>query len=179
MSEASGQDDAEPELMLPAEQGAQLGAEIRRQIELAVQDSVPVHQQKQVVYRLVLAVLESFGSLRVIIVEKRHQGPIPSADTLREYDDILPGSADRIIRMAEKDQAAFIEMHADSARRDDRYRTLGLICGFVALSIIVCAAVYLVVEGHAGVIAVAGMGVAGIVGSFVTGNTVWRREEAE
>ena len=31
-------------------------------------------------------------------------GPLPAPDDLRQYEDILPGSADRILRMAENQQ---------------------------------------------------------------------------
>jgi uncharacterized membrane protein len=34
-----------------------------------------------------------------------HTGPIPAPAEIGEYERILPGSADRIIRMAEKEQA--------------------------------------------------------------------------
>jgi uncharacterized membrane protein len=34
-----------------------------------------------------------------------HTGPIPAAGEIGEYERILPGSADRIIKMAEKEQA--------------------------------------------------------------------------
>lgn len=33
-----------------------------------------------------------------------HAGPIPAPDEIGEYERILPGSADRLIRMAEKEQ---------------------------------------------------------------------------
>lgn len=35
-----------------------------------------------------------------------HEGPLPAPDTFEGYERILPGSADRILCMAEKEQAA-------------------------------------------------------------------------
>lgn len=35
-----------------------------------------------------------------------HAGPLPDAETFARYDQILPGAADRILRMAENEQNA-------------------------------------------------------------------------
>jgi uncharacterized membrane protein len=32
-----------------------------------------------------------------------HRGPIPDPETLKKYNEVLPGAADRIFAMAEKD----------------------------------------------------------------------------
>lgn len=37
--------------------------------------------------------------------EHLFSGPLPAPDVLRGYDDILPGAAERIIRMAEKERS--------------------------------------------------------------------------
>ncbi len=39
-----------------------------------------------------------------VVVSKTHSGPLPDPQTLREYDDLIPGSAAEIIKMA-SDQA--------------------------------------------------------------------------
>ena len=44
---------------------------------------------------------------RAIIAQKReirYSGPIPEPDTFRRYEEVLPGAADRILIMAEKEQ---------------------------------------------------------------------------
>lgn len=38
----------------------------------------------------------------------RHSGPIPSAEELARYEEVLPGSADRLISMAEREQTSII-----------------------------------------------------------------------
>lgn len=40
-------------------------------------------------------------------------GPIPSPEVFREYEDILPGSADRILAMAELQQAHRHSLESD------------------------------------------------------------------
>ena len=42
---------------------------------------------------------------RVMMVMRASSGPLPDPDDLRQYDRIVPGGADRIMRMAEREQA--------------------------------------------------------------------------
>jgi uncharacterized membrane protein len=39
-----------------------------------------------------------------LLHQEFHAGPLPSPDTLKKYNDILPDAADRIFKMAEKSQ---------------------------------------------------------------------------
>ncbi len=39
-----------------------------------------------------------------LIQERSHSGPLPDADTLIKYNSVIPEGADRIMRMAEKQQ---------------------------------------------------------------------------
>ena len=48
-------------------------------------------------------------------VERRISGPLPTPDILLGYDEVLPGAAERIMRMAEKEQA-MVEGDRASAR---------------------------------------------------------------
>lgn len=52
-----------------------------------------------------------------------HSGPLPSPETLAEYERLHPGSTERIFRMAEKEQDSRIaqenmQLSADIAHRD-------------------------------------------------------------
>jgi uncharacterized membrane protein len=40
-----------------------------------------------------------------------HQGPLPHVQDFAAYNDVLPGAADRILKMAERDQKAVIRMN--------------------------------------------------------------------
>lgn len=44
---------------------------------------------------------------------KRHIGPLPDGDTFARYESVLPGAADRVIKMAEKEQS---HEHAQESR---------------------------------------------------------------
>ena len=52
---------------------------------------------------------------QVLHEERRISGPLPTPDILLGYDDVLPGAAERIMRMAEKEQA-MVERDRASAR---------------------------------------------------------------
>lgn len=43
-------------------------------------------------------------ALRLVSFVQRYTGPMPPPELLRGYDDIVPGAAERIVRMAEQEQ---------------------------------------------------------------------------
>lgn len=53
---------------------------------------------------------------------KTHSGPIPDPGTLAEYDALLPGAAERILRMAEKQQVSRIDNEQRQLEADIRHR---------------------------------------------------------
>lgn len=65
-------------------------------------------------------------------------GPIPPPGAMQGYEDVSPGSADRILTMAEYGQ-----------RHRARYEILGLIFGFVVAMSLIALAAYLVTLGFA------------------------------
>lgn len=50
------------------------------------------------------------------------EGPIPSPDTLFQYDQLLPGTADRIVAMAEREQAHRMNQEDLRTRADIKHR---------------------------------------------------------
>ncbi|HLS03951.1 MAG TPA: DUF2335 domain-containing protein [Actinomycetales bacterium] len=51
-------------------------------------------------------------------VTQAYQGPIPHPEFLGGYENVLPGSADRILRMAEESQRAAIEAELTPIRAE-------------------------------------------------------------
>ena len=130
-------------------------------LRTAIKDILQPGQQKQVIERL-------GPKLELIIQSSYHSGPIPSVDTARGYEAITPGSVDRIIRMAEKDQDAVIQSAAFKARKDSQYRTLCMVFGFGALVLLLGAMIFLAFYGHKEVaLGVAGLGAVGVISTFV------------
>ena len=53
---------------------------------------------------------------QVLHEERRISGPLPTPDILLGYDEVLPGAAERIMRMAEKEQANTHEVEGIAVR---------------------------------------------------------------
>jgi uncharacterized membrane protein len=128
-----------------------------------VKDILPKAQQQQVLERLKSKV-QSFA----VTVSKIHSGPLPSVETVQGYEDIERGSFGRLLKMAEKDQDAFIDSHIFKNKSDARYRLASLAAGFLSLLVILAIVFLLAEREHEGAaLAVAGIGGAGIIGIFV------------
>lgn len=112
-------------------------------------------------------------------------GPIPSADQLRQYDGVLPGLAERIVSMAEKEQQrrhsgeiadeALAVRHAEivdnNSRQEIRLKLIGQVFGFVIAAAVVSLALAMC-EGGA-FTAAAGM-VSSVVVALIWGRTKTR-----
>ena len=120
---------------------------------------------------------QSSVSRRAIEASITYAGPLPHPSLLREFDNIVPGSAERIIQMAEKqvEHRQFLEKTVVTG--DSRRAFYGLWVGaFVALCVL-AGAVFLIYTGHdiAGAV-VGGLDIVGLVSVFVYG-TARRRSE--
>ena len=81
--------------------------------------------------------------------EHLFSGPLPAPEILRGYDDILPGAAERIIRMAEKEQTNAHESGMLALREAVADRKRGqIIAGIVAPAALGTSA-FLGHNGHA------------------------------
>ena len=67
------------------------------------------------------------------------QGPLPDADMFRGYEDVLPGSGDRILGMAEKEQSHRINWENESlklsASEDKRGQWFGFIIAIFCIGV--------------------------------------------
>ncbi|MHB8371078.1 MAG: DUF2335 domain-containing protein [Leptospirales bacterium] len=97
-----------------------------------------------------------------------HTGPLPDPETLRKYDDLLPGTAERIITMAEREQRHVHEtvtrVHVWTLVRKQIGQFSGFLIAIGGLSV----GSWLIYKGHdwAGT-AIAGIGLSNLVGLFV------------
>ena len=75
------------------------------------------------------------GTERRDIVARRtlvqHQGPLPHPAILKQYDDIVPGAAERIITMAEQQAQHRRDLEMRVIRTDNLKSLLGTIFAFV------------------------------------------------
>lgn len=141
-----------------------LSAEIDRQIGTIV----PQGQRDQIVARLT-----------TIVASEKFSGPIAHPRHLREYDAVVPGSADRIIKMAESALHHRETMDTRIVDAEIADRKLGMWLGFAGLLIILAFAAYF---GSAGNTVVAGFflstAVLGAIPVFVLGRH-WQKGGSE
>lgn len=102
--------------------------------------------------------------------EERFSGPIAHPNHLRAYEEIVPGSAERIIAMAEKGMEHNQKMDAEFLQANVNDTKMGRWFGFGALMALIVAALWTGLAGHtvlAGLFL--GAGALGTVGVFVRG----------
>jgi len=100
---------------------------------------------------------------------EQYSGPIPPSKEMQGHENVLPGSADRILSMAEREQ--FFQM---------AYAIVGLILGFVAALALIALSAYIVSLGFAwqSVGVVIGS-IAGTAGTFVYSTHSRRQAQRE
>lgn len=101
-----------------------------------------------------------------------YQGPIPPPAMLRGYNDINPGIADRIIVMAEREQAFRHEWENKALANDQKYAMTGLVAGWTtALGLAAGATFAGVYEATAVGVALAAASATGMVWKLVQGRS--------
>ena len=95
------------------------------------------------------------------LIGQIHQGPLPSPDQLAKYEEYIPGSAERIIKMAENAHNHAYEIDKETLKVVGQERCRGQYMAFFIGVLGILGACYLALEGHsyAGI----GIGLAGIV----------------
>ena len=107
--------------------------------------------------------------VRIAVVEAASfSGPLPPPTMYREYERALPGSAERILVMAEKEQNHRIAWEASAPGASARETNLGQWLGFAIAVVCIGAAVLPAMSGHDWVAGIAlGVSPAGLVGRFL------------
>ena len=109
-----------------------------------------------------------------------YSGPIPPANQLSQYEQVLPGAADRIITMAEKQSQHRQEIEKVSIRTNARNSTLGVWFGFILGILTIAGGVFLAYNGRelSGSL-IGSAGLIGLVSVFVYGTRSSRKERLE
>ena len=109
--------------------------------------------------------------LELIRQEFIHSGPLPSPVTLDQYNNVHPGAAERIIAMAEKEQAHRHQIESRIIKTESWCQSGGLVCGLIIGLAAIVGGVVCVVTGHdyAGVF-LGASGLTGLVSVFIVGN---------
>ena len=107
----------------------------------------------------------------------RFSGPLPPPEELAKYEQILPGSANRIISMAEQQSAHRQSLEKTAINANAMTQRWGLICAFVLSMTAICGGIWLSARGMSG----AGLtsiiaALAALVGVFVYGKSQQKKE---
>ena len=108
------------------------------------------------------------------------QGPLPLPSHLREYDEIVPGAAERILAMAEKQSVHRRDLEAYVTRGDGHRAWAGLVIGGMLAAGCIGGGIWLVSLGQSsGGIAIATSTVATLAAVFVYGTQSRRKERTQ
>jgi uncharacterized membrane protein len=105
-----------------------------------------------------------------------HRGPLPSPDSLRQYEQIVPGLAERIVKMAENQSSHRMDLEQKVVNDQLGESKRGQYFGFAIAVICLVATLYLALQNHdtvAGILG--GTTIVGLVTVFVLG----KREQKE
>lgn len=126
---------------------------------------------------------------QITVTQQYHQGPLPPASVMRDYDQIVPGAAERILRMAESETVHRQQMESDvnsgNVRTQQRQIDLahkqtnfvlvsdifGQLAGWTVCAGCVAGAIYLGMHDHVGAAALlTALPLVGIVRAFRESN---------
>ena len=131
-----------------------------------IMDAVPDSKKKEVKEAL------------MIMRSELYSGPIPPPEALARYEEIQPGAADRILKMAEKQQEhrMALETKAIGGQVDQSKR--GQIFGFIAIFVCIAVAVFFAIYCGITTFAASFLTVTMVilVGLFITGKNVMKKD---
>ena len=123
----------------------------------------------------------------IVAYEESFRGPLPPPQTLAQYEAILPGSAERLMTMAEsqaehrhKVEMTVVTTAQSSISQESRRAYLGLTCAALIAIVLILCGTFLVYNGHdwAGTTMIVST-IASVVGVFVYGTQTRRSERLE
>lgn len=81
---------------------------------------------------------------QIIVNRKSYSGPLPHPEDMARYNEIVPNAAERILAMAEKQQAHQIELENKMIKSQVRGQLIGMTLALIVL----CISVYCVSLGY-------------------------------
>ncbi len=119
----------------------------------------------------------SKAQLTARAIFEHHKGPLPPAEMLAKYNDVVPDAAERIITMAEQQVIHRHVLEKKVIDSDIRNSQLGLRYGLIIGLVAILGGILCIVLGKeiSGSI-IGGTGVTGLVSVFVYGSSQRRKE---
>lgn len=140
-------------------------------IENAVQNNEPSIDDAEVVQG---------AQLTHFTMSEIHNGPLPHPDILAGYEEVLQGSAERILQMAEAEQKTRLEVTSKMQQTDSRDSLLGIIGAIIISLAAIAGGMYVVIKTGSTAGAIGGTtlsvsGIGSIIWNFVQGTkTSWK-----
>jgi uncharacterized membrane protein len=139
--------------------------EIKAELDKKIGPLVPGNVRERVVE-------QAASVVTAVIQQEEFHGPVPHPRHLEAYERICPGSADRLIRMAEDSLAHNIAVSQKQQADDAADRRHGMNLGFGALALLVIGATICGVVGQPELaVGFLATGVVGTVGKFIVGRS--------
>ncbi len=114
-----------------------------------------------------------------VVVKHSFSGPLPPPEVLKRFDEVVPGSAERIIKMAEGQFAHRTELERKVISSDIARSKLGQVLGFIIAIVGLICSVIISLYGNQIAGTILGVGtLASLVSVFMYGSRV-RKEERE
>jgi len=133
-------------------------------------EGVPLRKKQEILQSL------SF----TLIQEKSHSGPLPEAETLIKYNSVIPNGADRIMKMAENQQAHRMNIESKIIESQSSQSKLGQIFGLIIGIVGIASGTYLASIGETTVGGIiAGGTVVSLVSVFVIGKHSQRKSSED
>ena len=118
----------------------------------------------------------SLSPQKLVAAQQRIQqyaGPIPPLSILSGYDQVVPGAAERILLMAEKDAQHTRNLENKALEVARRQQWLGQIFGFgIGIAVLVASMMALVLGYENAAMVLGGTTIVGLVAVFVTGRVI-------
>lgn len=121
------------------------------------------------------------AKMQIAVAEYReHSGPIPDPMTLKGYNDVCPGAANRIIVMAENQAKHRQEMEKTVVNSRSSDSKMGILCGFILALATIASGTYTISAGYVWSGAILGSaGPVGLVSAFIYGTRSNRKEREQ
>ena len=81
-------------------------------------------------------------------VQAHYSGPLPPPVILREFDQIVPGGAERLIVLVEQDAAHERQIESTLVLGEFRERRRGQICALIIALFVVAVSAFVIVSGY-------------------------------
>lgn len=118
--------------------------------------------------------------IKTMVSYKQHSGPLPSAETLKSYNELIPDAAERLFADFELQSLHRRKLEAYVIPSQVKQSGRGQVFGFILAVILIGASVYLGISGHdilAGVLG--GATILGLASIFVLNKETSQRKSGD